>query len=248
MAKKKLFGNRSDPRCETCARGKLTSDGSSVLCCFGGALPLSHSCRRYRYDPLRRVPKRRPLLDEYSAADFALDETVIDEAPVSVEKDAAAPTADPTLTNLLSYLREHDSPDADTILAILNKPTLPENTVEPSCDGPATDSASLPQDSTQVPAEAPAVLLQPDDSPDIFGDLARLDIALVKSTASDRVQADFLTLSADEIPAPVLLTADESVSNDVLRADDLLLIAGEVDPACDDADGFNHDLALLPEE
>ena len=86
MAKKKLFGNKKEPRCETCAHGKLSANGESVLCVQGGALPLTHSCRRYRYDPLRRVPKRRPLLDEYSAADFALDEQVATEDALAKEE------------------------------------------------------------------------------------------------------------------------------------------------------------------
>ena len=312
MAKKKLFGNHKEPRCETCANGKLTADGKTVLCQRGGALPLSHSCRRYVYDPLRRVPKRRPLLGEYSAADFALD--TYTEPEELIKEPASAPAAtNPsehrTLDRVFAYLNSHDTPDTDTILAILrNWDTVAENsTVKESSEQPAqeapeplteevvahppetleaTDDDALensadnnestdtqpaedvpftPTEETlagtvtdeapveeiaQKPADIPAdntenetettdtaedsftPLLEPDDSPDIFGDLARLTIrdtsrfAFRASDFEDDEDTDLFLLSEDALRNEVVLTPDNSLEDDsVLSADDMVIFA-----------------------
>ena len=131
MAKQKLFGNRNEPACETCALGKRGSDGQSVLCRRVGAVSLHHHCRHYQYDPLRRIPKRDPVLPSYDATDFWLDnlEDVIE--PV-----AKSPVDNETVLRLREYLIHSNEPDVETILALLDcpAPEATEETVEETAE------------------------------------------------------------------------------------------------------------------
>ena len=42
--------------CAYCERGRQLADGDSVLCALRGVVDASAHCRRFRYDPLKRVP------------------------------------------------------------------------------------------------------------------------------------------------------------------------------------------------
>lgn len=52
-----LFDKDIEPRCAYCKRGTLLEDGQ-VLCVKKGVVAVSGSCRRFRYDPLKRVPPK----------------------------------------------------------------------------------------------------------------------------------------------------------------------------------------------
>jgi hypothetical protein len=72
-AMKGLFrGSKYEPACEFCRYGKSAPDGSSVLCSVRGVMRRRSSCKKYEYDPLKRKPKRAPLLPEYDPEEFAL--------------------------------------------------------------------------------------------------------------------------------------------------------------------------------
>lgn len=71
--KRKLYGNDITPVCEICANGRFSSDGKVILCLRKGIMPLSAHCRKFRYDPLRRIPYIQPELQNYTEADFRLD-------------------------------------------------------------------------------------------------------------------------------------------------------------------------------
>ena len=73
MAKRALYGNRIEPACEVCRHGRRAADGQTVLCNYKGVVPLYHRCRKYEYDPLRRIPARPPALKAHSAEEFSLD-------------------------------------------------------------------------------------------------------------------------------------------------------------------------------
>lgn len=71
--KYRFFGKDIDPACEYCALGRLSSDGKNILCKRKGVTALYYSCRRFKYDPLKRVPKVRPAVaPEFSEKDFEL--------------------------------------------------------------------------------------------------------------------------------------------------------------------------------
>lgn len=57
-----LFQKKIDPRCAYCQRSaKLSED--SVVCIKRGVVSAGGSCRKFKYDPLKRVPPRPATLD-----------------------------------------------------------------------------------------------------------------------------------------------------------------------------------------
>ena len=71
MARKIL--EAKEPRCEYCMQGRLSADGESVLCPKKGVMDKDFSCKKFKYDPLKRVPeKKAPRLPEFTADDFSL--------------------------------------------------------------------------------------------------------------------------------------------------------------------------------
>ena len=67
-----LFRKKIDRYCTYCQfAGKIDED--SVICRFCGVVPAAHHCRRFRYDPLKRVPSRpKPLNAEEDEKDYSL--------------------------------------------------------------------------------------------------------------------------------------------------------------------------------
>ncbi len=57
-----LFRKDIDPRCAYCKRGQQINE-REVACLKRGVVPVEHSCRSFRYDPLKRVPPRPATLD-----------------------------------------------------------------------------------------------------------------------------------------------------------------------------------------
>ena len=68
-----LFRKKIDRYCTYCQfAGKI--DGESMVCQFCGVVPSDHHCRRFRYDPLKRVPSRPHSggLEKFNKNDFSL--------------------------------------------------------------------------------------------------------------------------------------------------------------------------------
>lgn len=72
FGKQPLFGNYIQPACRCCCAARENADGTLILCQERGVMAPYDSCRRFRYDPLRRVPARQAVLPEYDKADFEL--------------------------------------------------------------------------------------------------------------------------------------------------------------------------------
>lgn len=68
----RLFPQKAYRACRHCIHGKQTSDGEKVLCPRKGIVEPAYSCRKYRYDPLKRVPRRLPALPSFTKEDFRL--------------------------------------------------------------------------------------------------------------------------------------------------------------------------------
>lgn len=68
-----LFRKKIERSCTYCAYG-VQIDARQVLCAKKGILQNPDSCRRFRYDPLKRIPPRKKSLDfsKYSNEDFSL--------------------------------------------------------------------------------------------------------------------------------------------------------------------------------
>lgn len=60
------------PKCEYCLYGRRSPDGETILCEKKGIVPLDSVCKKYKYDILKRQPKRKPKMPEFSAEDFEL--------------------------------------------------------------------------------------------------------------------------------------------------------------------------------
>ena len=70
---KKIFNPNIEPACEYCAHGRISPSKKMVLCVKKGLMQPSSSCNLFKYDVLKRAPKRKAkLLPEYSPEDFAL--------------------------------------------------------------------------------------------------------------------------------------------------------------------------------
>lgn len=68
-----LFDKDIDPRCAYCQRGTPLEDGR-VMCVKKGIVSAAGSCRRFRYDPLKRVPPKHAAVrfDRFKEEDFKL--------------------------------------------------------------------------------------------------------------------------------------------------------------------------------
>lgn len=72
---KKLF-NKKDitPSCSYCVHGKFAPDNESVLCLKKGVVSIDFSCKRFKYDPLKRKPIRPRNIEKFDESDFALSD------------------------------------------------------------------------------------------------------------------------------------------------------------------------------
>ncbi len=58
--------------CKICVVGRMSPDGMSILCPKKGIMNPEDRCFHFKYDPLKRVPKKKPKLQEHSADEFSL--------------------------------------------------------------------------------------------------------------------------------------------------------------------------------
>ena len=69
----KLFRGKIEPKCALCEFAEIPDGGDVVLCRKMGAVMLPESkCRKYRYDPLKRVPRTFVFTGDFSEEDFKL--------------------------------------------------------------------------------------------------------------------------------------------------------------------------------
>ncbi len=73
MKSKLLNKNAYEAVCRNCKHGRLSPDGETVLCVKKGVVEPDGKCRRYSYDPLKRVPRKAPVLMTADPDDFDLN-------------------------------------------------------------------------------------------------------------------------------------------------------------------------------
>ena len=68
-----LFRKKMIRSCSYCAYGAKVSE-DQVLCTKKGVVPLDSSCRRFKYDPCKRIPPKplAPDFVKYRDEDFSL--------------------------------------------------------------------------------------------------------------------------------------------------------------------------------
>ncbi len=59
------------PSCALCEIGRLSPDGSKVLCTNCGVMDKTDVCRKFRYDPLKREPTL-PKKQKFEQSEFDL--------------------------------------------------------------------------------------------------------------------------------------------------------------------------------
>lgn len=67
-----VFNKDLPHSCSYCVYGCASLFSGEILCKKHGVTAARDSCRSYRYDPLKRVPARVKLGDNYKPEDFSL--------------------------------------------------------------------------------------------------------------------------------------------------------------------------------
>ena len=69
-----LFRRKMPKSCTTCLFGTPFAE-KQILCIKHGVVAESYRCRKYRYDPCKRIPPviKAPDFSKYKDADFTLD-------------------------------------------------------------------------------------------------------------------------------------------------------------------------------
>lgn len=68
-----LFRKKIQRRCGYCAHGTQLED-DQILCAKKGVVPAEGKCRRFLYDPCKRIPVKARALDfsKYDKEDYSL--------------------------------------------------------------------------------------------------------------------------------------------------------------------------------
>ena len=69
MAKKKLFGNNIKPSCKYC-ESALSMKGEVITCDKYGEVKAYDACKKFDYDPLKRIPKKELSLARSAVNDI----------------------------------------------------------------------------------------------------------------------------------------------------------------------------------
>ena len=69
---KKLLSENICPACSYCQFGTRFIGQEKVLCVKFGIVDYSYYCRKFKYDPLKRVPKSRKNLHNFDKNDFLI--------------------------------------------------------------------------------------------------------------------------------------------------------------------------------
>lgn len=72
VMQKLIDKKRFEAKCEYCAFARVPDDRSMVLCTKKGLVDFSDSCRRFKYDPLKRIPVKISLNTDFTEDDFKL--------------------------------------------------------------------------------------------------------------------------------------------------------------------------------
>ena len=105
-----------DRVCAYCEHATTLAGGEHVLCDKRGVVTGTHHCRKFAYDPLKRIPKRAKPLPEVELD--TLDDTVPEKASEESEEQADATVGEKTETEgetLAEVLPCLELPNADEI-------------------------------------------------------------------------------------------------------------------------------------
>lgn len=68
----KGFDKKLQKSCMWCVYGTKSDYSDEIFCKKHGVTTRADACRRYKYDPLKRVPKSVKPSENYTAEDFSI--------------------------------------------------------------------------------------------------------------------------------------------------------------------------------
>ena len=71
IMKLKLFNKKINPNCSYCQHSKILYN--TIICEHYGVVLDKSYCGKFRYDPLKRVPKEKTHKKSFNPEDFSLD-------------------------------------------------------------------------------------------------------------------------------------------------------------------------------
>ncbi len=96
--KKKILGRNVEPRCKYCQYGTPAPDEKNVLCPKKGVIDRDSFCKKFRYDPLKRIPREKPALLTFSEGDFSLTDAS-EDFPLADPETAELPVTEEEMEN-----------------------------------------------------------------------------------------------------------------------------------------------------
>ncbi len=69
---KNPFFNNVSPRCDLCAKAKPTAVHNEFLCPLKGVVGALDYCKKFDYDPLKRVPREPVAEKQFTPEDFMI--------------------------------------------------------------------------------------------------------------------------------------------------------------------------------
>ncbi len=69
-----MLFRKDQPHCCSCCAHSTKLNEDQMLCTKRGPVSTQHSCRKFTYDPLKRIPvkKKAPDFSSYDEEDFSL--------------------------------------------------------------------------------------------------------------------------------------------------------------------------------
>lgn len=72
MANERLFGTEVKPACKYCEFATQRFDTDKILCDKKGVVLAANKCRKFVYDPLKRVPPPPRVIEKIDAEAFKI--------------------------------------------------------------------------------------------------------------------------------------------------------------------------------
>ena len=69
---KNFFNKKIAPSCEYCHMGKKCLNDDTILCLKHGVVESSYYCNKFRYNPLKRIPKVCNYSTKFKKDDFTI--------------------------------------------------------------------------------------------------------------------------------------------------------------------------------
>ncbi len=69
---KSPFNKKLEKRCEYCVHGTRLQFENEIICKKHGVTATDDRCGKYKYDPLKRIPQRVKIVNDFNEEDFKI--------------------------------------------------------------------------------------------------------------------------------------------------------------------------------